>query len=98
MGEFASMKTESQNLWIISSGRVSSTFKLSANKGRFRETSIKNLFRHPIRPHVHGLFHLWVVFSEELDDAFVLQFRKWPTTNTRLLVFNDCLSTDTLLS
>jgi len=92
------MKTESQNRWIISSGRVSSTFQLPANRGRFRETSMRNLFRHSVSPHGHGLDHLWVAFSEELDEAFVQQFRKRATTTTRLLVFNDCLSIDTLLS
>jgi hypothetical protein len=92
------MKTESQNLWIISSGRVSSTFKLRANRGRFRETPMRNLFLHSVSPSGLGLYHLWIAFSEELDEAFVEQFRKRATTNARLLVFNDCLSTDTLLS
>jgi hypothetical protein len=92
------MKTESHTFWIISSGKVSSTLKLPANKGRFRETSLKNLFRHSVSPPDHEFYHLWVAFAEELDDTFVQQFRKWSTTKTRLLVFNDCLSTDTLLS
>jgi hypothetical protein len=59
---------------------------------------MRNLFRHSASPQGHRLYHLWVAFSEELDEAFVRQFRKRATTNTRLLVFNDCLSTDTLLS
>jgi len=92
------MKTESQNPWIISSGRVSSTFKLPARSGRFRETSMSNLFSKSGSPPGHGPHHLWVAFSEELDEAFVEQFRKLATTNTRLLVFNDGLSADTLLS
>ena len=59
---------------------------------------MRNLFLHSVSPRGLGLYPLWIAFSEELDEAFVEQFRKRATANARLLVFNDCLSTDTLLS
>lgn len=91
------MKSEFQ-FKIVPSGRVSSTVETLAEK---RETDLRWIFRCP--HHGRGqdtsrIYHLWIAYSTELDDAFVRRFREKASSNTRLLVFNEGQSSDTVAS
>jgi Protein of unknown function (DUF2442) len=79
---------------FIPYGEISSEL----TKDRWRRTSrhvrISNI-QESTKEAPHRVF---IAFSQNLDESFVEWFRNWATQETRLLIFNEDLSTDRLLT
>jgi hypothetical protein len=61
---------------------------------RNRHVRITN-FRESTRETPHRIF---IAFAYDLDESFVEMFRNWSTQETRLLIFNEGISSDSLIS
>jgi hypothetical protein len=88
------MKTEFKDVRVIPYGMP---------KGRLESFNLQGLrisktWRRPEQQEQHKVWHLLVTFSHLLDDAFVRAFQEKATPETRLLVLNDSLGSDRLLS
>jgi Protein of unknown function (DUF2442) len=90
------MRTRYKTVRVIPYGRLidrMSSFAPSQVAGRVRVTGKWQSFIE-----AHELGHLLVAFSNEVDDNFVEAFRQKAAPHTKLLVLNDSLSNDRLLS
>lgn len=90
------MRTRYKTVRVILYGRLidrMSSFAPSQAAGRVRVTGKWQSFIE-----AHELGHLLVAFSNEVDDNFVEAFREKAAPHTKLLVLNDSLSNDRLLS
>ena len=89
------MKSECQ-FKIVPSRRVFSTVESLADwQGNLR-VICKSC--HHGKSRSSPLWNLWIVYSGELDAEFIHRFREYASAYTRLLVFNEGQSSDTLAS
>jgi|GEM_PF-1155730 Protein of unknown function (DUF2442) len=90
------MRTQSKTVRVMPYGRLinrMSSFAPSQAAGRVRVTRKWQSFID-----AHELGHLLVAFSNEVDEDFVEAFREKAAPHTKLLLLNDSLSNDRLLS
>jgi hypothetical protein len=90
------MKTESKTIRVIPYGRLVDRMQSFASTHIVYPLKLSKRWK-PFQA-AHELGHFLIAFSDELDEQFVLAFRKRATPETRLLVLNDSRSSDRLLS
>jgi hypothetical protein len=89
MGKESYMKAEIQ---FITYGEISS--RLKKDHRPIEHARILTSWRNASKV----MRHIFVTFSQDLDESFVEMFRKKATQNTRLLILNEGFSTDRLMS
>jgi hypothetical protein len=92
------MSRETLKFQISPYGRVSSALQELVDQGTLQREWVRTFMPRSLGRSSADLFHLWVAFSLEVDDAFVKAFREHSTPATRLLIMNERQSADTLFT
>jgi len=95
------MRMESLKVHISPYRSASAALQSLVEQGTLHRRWLRTSLRGPLSGTTEGLVHIWVAFSQELDQDFVKNFRRHSTPETRLLVMNDVnerQSTDTLFT
>jgi hypothetical protein len=95
------MRPQSLKLHISPYRNAFATLESLVEQGALHRRWLRTSLRRPVSGRSEGLLHIWVAFSQDVDEDFVRNFRKHSTPATRLLVMNDLnerLSTDSLFT